>query len=169
MSFLVFVRGINFRIPCAYEPTKNGKGNGVLGPGSETNTIFTFAIPTVLLWLVCCGDPWSWALEVYSLDCVPDSDGLVDEITKVLPGHFALSTNLSCLFSLRAKSLDRALQTDTEIIGWVTQDFTDFWGYSIRVCMDIIDWCKLGADLGWQALRKWVGDLRKDIVGSSEY
>lgn len=69
--------------------------------------------------------PWSWTVQINGLNSIPDLRTLIDKVSEILPRNFALCADLYGLLAFGTQSLHGALETGSEIVGWVSKDFAD--------------------------------------------
>jgi len=98
--------------------------------------------------VVCCRDTRRRAFKINALNRIPNPARLIDQVAKVLPRDLGLHSDLLGLFALRAELLDAALEADTEVVSWETEDFTNGRGDAVAVGVHVVDCCELGGDFG---------------------
>jgi hypothetical protein len=103
------------------------------------------------------------ALQIHSLDGIPNLCTLIDEVAEVFSSNFAFASDLASFFALRTELFDRALKTDAEIVGREAEDFANGGRDAVAVCMDVVDGCELGGDFGGEAVRERMWDLVEDV------
>jgi hypothetical protein len=113
-------------------------------------------------------DTGNRSFKIDVLDSVSDLGALVDEIAKVLPSNFAFATDLESVFALRSESLDRALKTNAEMIGWHVKNFAHFVRDTITVNMNVIDGGELRGNLGGKSLWQGMWDLIENVICCSQ-
>jgi hypothetical protein len=81
------------------------------------------------------------------LDSIADLGALIDKVAEVFASYLAFAANLERILTLRSESLDRTLETNTEVIGWHVEDFSYFVGNSVAIGVNVIYCGKLCRDL----------------------